>query len=50
MIPYCSVLYTAVFVELMHGYHDLTSTLHLQHLAGTVTLRAYQGQEVHVVG
>ncbi|KAK7087274.1 uncharacterized protein [Littorina saxatilis] len=39
-----------VFVELMQGYHNLTSTLHIQSTSGTVVFRAYQGQEVHVVG
>lgn len=39
-----------VFVELMQGYHDLSATLHLQTLGGTVVFRAYQGQEVHVTG
>nr|KAG5688234.1 hypothetical protein BaRGS_034276 [Batillaria attramentaria] len=40
-----------VFVELMAGYHYMTSTLrfHVPH-NGTVVFRAYQGQEVHVVG
>ncbi|XP_070203947.1 uncharacterized protein [Littorina saxatilis] len=40
----------SVFVELMQGYHDLSSTLHIQSTSGTVVFRAYQGQEVHVVG
>ena len=40
----------AVFVELMQGYHDMTSTLAFRKpLGGTVVVRAYQGQEVHVV-
>ena len=34
----------------MKGYHDLTSTLSFHKpLGGTVVVRAYQGQEVHVV-
>ncbi|KAK7087271.1 uncharacterized protein [Littorina saxatilis] len=40
----------SVFVELMQGYHDLSSTLHIQSTSGTVVFRAYQGQEVHVTG
>ncbi|XP_070196646.1 uncharacterized protein [Littorina saxatilis] len=40
-----------VFVELMQGDHVLTSTLHLSHdIHGSVTFRAYRGQEVHVIG
>ncbi|KAK7087268.1 uncharacterized protein [Littorina saxatilis] len=39
-----------VFVELMQGHHDLSSTLHIQSTSGTVVFRAYQGQEVHVTG
>ncbi|KAK7496400.1 hypothetical protein BaRGS_00012322 [Batillaria attramentaria] len=40
-----------VFVELIKGYHDLTSTLHFtDSIHGSATFRAYQGQEVHVVG
>ena len=47
---YCETLPAAVFVELMKGYHDLTSTLSFHKpLGGTVVVRAYQGQEVHVV-
>ncbi|KAK7483437.1 hypothetical protein BaRGS_00025377, partial [Batillaria attramentaria] len=40
-----------VFVEMMKGYYDLSSTWHFSHhVTGTVVFRAYQGQEVHVVG
>ena len=47
---FCEILPAAVFVELMKGYHDLTSTLSFHKpLGGTVVVRAYQGQEVHVV-
>ncbi|KAK7087275.1 hypothetical protein V1264_021348 [Littorina saxatilis] len=40
----------AVFVEMMKGYYELSSTLHIQSTSGTVVFRAYQGQEVHIVG
>ena len=47
---YCESLPAAVFVELMEGYHDLTSPLTFDTpLGGTVVVRASQGQEVHVV-
>ena len=36
--------FSAVFVELMQGYHDQSSTLHIQSTSGTI-FRAYQGQE-----
>ncbi|KAK7087270.1 hypothetical protein V1264_021344 [Littorina saxatilis] len=39
-----------VFVELMQGKHDLSSTLYIQSTSGTVVFRAYQGQTVHVTG
>ncbi|KAK6189983.1 hypothetical protein SNE40_001939 [Patella caerulea] len=40
-----------VFVELMKGYHDLTTTLSFSHgYASPVTFRSYQHQEVHLTG
>ncbi|XP_041349420.1 uncharacterized protein LOC121368738 [Gigantopelta aegis] len=40
-----------VFVELLAGYHDLSSTLHFTHgYSHPVTFRAYKHQEVHVTG
>ncbi|XP_076434630.1 uncharacterized protein LOC143274642 [Babylonia areolata] len=39
-----------VFVEMMRGYYDLPSTLHIPSLRGDVIFRSYQGQEVHVTG
>ncbi|XP_025093026.1 uncharacterized protein LOC112563338 [Pomacea canaliculata] len=40
-----------IFVELMQGYYDLTSTLTFAHaINGTAVFRAFQGQEVHLTG
>ncbi|ESO95404.1 hypothetical protein LOTGIDRAFT_232078 [Lottia gigantea] len=40
-----------VYIELMQGYHDLSSTLTFTHQHPyPVTIRSYQHQEVHVTG
>ncbi|OWF40931.1 hypothetical protein KP79_PYT15959 [Mizuhopecten yessoensis] len=40
-----------VFIELMQGYHDLTSTVNIRHSdARKVTIRANGNSEVHVTG
>lgn len=40
-----------VFIELMPGYHDLTTTIYLQNSdERIVTIRAYGNSEVHVTG
>ncbi|XP_060064703.1 uncharacterized protein LOC132545051 [Ylistrum balloti] len=40
-----------VFIELMQGYHDLTSPVSMRHSdARTVTFRAHNNEEVHVTG
>ncbi|KAK6189830.1 hypothetical protein SNE40_001817 [Patella caerulea] len=40
-----------VYIELMSGYHDLSSTLIFKHgYTAPVTIRSYQHQQVHVTG
>ena len=42
--------FSDIYIELLRGYHDLDSTVHIHHTdSHIVTIRAYNGQEVHVV-
>ena len=42
--------YTDIYIELLRGYHNLDTGLNIQHKgSGKLTIRAYNGHEVHVV-
>ncbi|XP_033748256.1 uncharacterized protein LOC117333194 isoform X2 [Pecten maximus] len=50
-LPNANIRGKNVFIELMQGYHDLTSTVYIRHSdARTVTIRAHDNSEVHVTG
>ena len=42
--------YADIYIELLRGYHNLDTGLYIQHKgSGKLTIRAYNGHEVHVV-